>query len=313
MQALIFPGQGAQFVGMARDLYERYEPVKALYQRANDALGFDVATLSFEGPEESLKQSAHCQPALLTASLAALTAAEEVLGAIECRCTGGVSLGEYTALVAADILDFQDAVSLVHKRGRFMEEAAKGTKSGMASVLGLALDKVKEACEQSRSHGVITVANVNDPTQTVLSGELEALARASERCREAGAKRVITLKVSGAFHSPLMKGAEEKLRRELEKLVFRKPKVEFVSNVTADSTAAPEEIKDRLARQLTSTVLWEGCVRFMTGKGVDRFLELGPGKTLSGMVKRIDTSVTRANVGDCGTLDALKEKRLHES
>ncbi len=290
--AILFPGQGAQRVGMCRELAEELPEARGVFERANEALGFDVAKLCFEGPAEELNRASLCQPALLTASVAALEAWRSRGGGLDPVPSAGLSLGEYTALVFAGALTFEDAVVLVHKRGQFMEEAGRENRGGMVAVLGLEPERVGGLVEAARGHGIADAANLNCPGQVVVSGSEAAMEWVLKNARSFGAQRAVALKVSGAFHSRLMAPASDKLREALNEVAVMQPRSPVVSNVTAKFIHDASEIRDLLVRQLTSPVLWEDSMRFLLSRGIRRFVEVGPGRVLSGLLARIDKSVT---------------------
>lgn len=280
--AHLFAGQGAQAVGMAADL------PAGPFERASELLGYDLRALCTAGPQEKLDRTDVSQPALLVAALAA----REAAGGPEPVCGAGLSLGEITALAAAGAIAFEDAVRIVKVRGEAMQAACDARAGGMASVIGLEPAKVASACEGA---GLVGVANLNGPGQVVISGEREALARASEACTRAGARRIIPLRVAGAYHSPLMEPAAAALREALGRVRFREPRWPVVSNVTARPYGSAAEIPDLLTRQLTSTVRFEECVRWMIAeRGVRRIVEFGPGNVLTGLVRKIDPSIEAA-------------------
>lgn len=282
-----FPGQGAQVVGMAKDAHDAGGHARALFEEASEILGFDLARLTFEGDDAELAKTANCQPALLVASIALLETLREH---VQVEMTGamGLSLGEYTALVALEAMDFSDAVRLVRKRGELMESAAEGQDSGMVSVLGLEDEKVEAACREASALGVVVPANYNCPGQLVISGEKAALAKAAELCKEAGAKRCLPLDVSAAFHSPLMDAARRGLEAALADTPLREPTGRFVNNAEASELSDPEAIRASLGRQLVSPVRWTQSCQHVLGLGETAFYEVGPGKTLQGMMRRID-------------------------
>jgi [acyl-carrier-protein] S-malonyltransferase len=288
--AVVFAGQGAQAVGMGKALCERHAPARALFDRATQVLGFDLAQVCFEGPADRLNRTDVCQPALLVHAYAAAMA--HSFDGHEIVAAAGLSLGEYTANLFAGALDFETAVDLVRKRGAWMQEACDATPSGMVSVMGLDLAKVREAIA---GIGGVGVANVNSPGQTVISGANEPLARASEACKAAGAKRCIPLKVAGAYHSTVMAPAQEKMRAELVLAKFSAPKTPVVVNVTGKSVRDAETLRSSLAEQICGSVLWENCVREMASMGATKFLEFGPGKVLAGLVKKtVETAETES-------------------
>lgn len=288
--AVVFAGQGAQTVGMGKALCERHAPARALFDRASRVLGFDLAQVCFEGPADRLNRTDVCQPALLVHAYAA-TQAHSFEGH-EIVAAAGLSLGEYTANLFAGALDFETAVDLVRKRGAWMQEACDATPSGMVSVLGMELSKVRAAIAGIDGVGV---ANVNSPGQIVISGANDPLARASEACKAAGAKRCIPLKVAGAYHSQVMAPAQEKMRGELARAKFSSPNVPIVANVTGKEVRDAAALRSSLAEQICGSVLWEDCVRTMSSMGATKFLEFGPGKVLAGLVKKtVETADTES-------------------
>jgi len=280
--AVVFAGQGAQAVGMGKGLCEGHAPARALFDRASKVLGFDLAQVCFEGPAERLNRTDVCQPALLVHAYAASQA--HAFDGHEIVAAAGLSLGEYTANLFAGALDFETAVDLVRKRGAWMQEACDATPSGMVAVLGFDLEKTRAAIAGIAGVGV---ANVNGPGEIVISGANEPLAKASDACKAAGAKRCIPLKVAGAYHSPVMAPAQEKMRGELAKASFAAPKMPIVVNVTGKPVSDPAGLRSSLAEQICGSVLWDGCVRTLASLGATRYIEFGPGKKLAGMVRKI--------------------------
>ncbi|MBI4833251.1 MAG: ACP S-malonyltransferase [Planctomycetes bacterium] len=309
--AFLFPGQGAQFVGMGKDLYENHPVARRMFDKANQIVEFDIAKICFEGPDTELNKTNICQPAILIMSLVSLAVwnekdgdpdnpivprneaerGKEIISSYD--ASAGLSLGEYTALAANGALSFEDAVHIVERRGTFMQEACDQHPSGMVSVIGLERAKLEEICKTaSAKGGVVNIANLNSPGQIAISGDNETLKTASEMAKAAGARKVIPLKVAGAFHSALMKPAEEKLKIELDKIKINTITKPVISNVTADYVRTPDEIKRCLARQVTSPVLWEDSMRRLVKEGVKEFYEIGPGNVLTGLMQRIDSTVT---------------------
>jgi len=291
MTAFIFPGQGSQYVGMGKDFYENCPAAKEIFDRADQALGFNLSKIIFEGPESELVKSANCQPAILTTSIACMKAMQEKSG-IKPNFTAGLSLGEYTALVAAGSLSFEEGVRLVRNRGQFMDEASKINPGTMAAVIGLEKEVVQEICNETGCE----VANLNCSGQVVVSASSESIAKLQQLAQDRGAKRVIPLDVSGAFHSSLMKPAQDKLNQELEKSQIRVSDVKVISNVTAKDQNSDEEIRDNLSKQLISTTRWQDSVEFMAQNSVDTFYEIGPGRVLKGLMRKINQDLKVNNI-----------------
>lgn len=285
--AFVFPGQGSQAVGMGKDLYDSFDDVKAVFEQADARLSESLSKLIFEGPQDQLTLTINAQPALLTTSIALLKRFQQ--SGIKADFMAGHSLGEYTALVAAGSIPFEDGVFTVRKRGEFMEEAVPNGQGKMAAVLGMDREALKEATDEVTAKGnIVQLANINSPGQIVISGTAQGVLEASELAKTKGAKRVIPLEVSGPFHSILMKPAATKLQEVLDSISIQKAQVPVISNVTASPMDEPEEIKQRLLEQLYSPVLWEDSVKRMMELGVDTFIEIGPGKVLAGLIKKID-------------------------
>jgi [acyl-carrier-protein] S-malonyltransferase len=303
--AFLFPGQGAQTVGMGGDFAEAFPSAARVFEEAGQVLGWDVAAVCFNGPQADLDRTAICQPAILTVSAAIVAALRETCPerVKECSEVAGLSLGEYSALVMAGALAFPDALRLVQQRGRFMEEACAQNPGAMASVLGLDDEIVEALCAQAREVGMVVAANFNSPGQVVVSGTREAVARVAELARERQAKRVLPLAVSGAFHSPLMEPAAERLQVELNGAPMKPCAIPVIANVTAAPVLEPAEIRIALARQVKSPVLWSQSVRRLIEDGCTRFVEVGPGKVLTGLMKRIAPGCKVANVS---TVEALR-------
>ena len=303
--AFLFPGQGAQIMGMGKDLYDAFPRARDVFQRANDQVDFDLTKLCFEGPDDRLSQTQFAQPAILATSLAFLEVVrnETRLQAARPLAAAGLSLGEYTALVFAGALRFEDAVKLVYRRGQAMAQAGEKRKGSMLAVMGLTEEQINEVVAKASAKGVIAAANFNSPEQVVLSGEPEALSEADRIAKEMGARLTVEIKVSGAFHSPLMKPAADELTAALADVEIARPQTPVVSNVTADYVAHPDQIRELLIRQLTYPVRWSQSMQKLLADGVNGFYEIGPGRVLGGFMKRIDR---KASVTSINTLDAVK-------
>ncbi|HBH3999634.1 TPA: ACP S-malonyltransferase [Clostridioides difficile] len=302
--ALVFPGQGAQYVGMAKDLYENNTVAKSVIDEASDALNMDLKNLMFNGNEEELSKTENTQPAMVTHSVAVLKAVQAQIDLKYNACLG-LSLGEYSALVAADAIDFKDAVCLVKKRGKFMQETVPAGVGAMAAILGLDRNVLENVVKDIQG-GIVEVANYNSPGQIVISGENEKIEEAMVKCKEAGAKRAVKLNVSGPFHSSMLKEAGVKLVSELEKVNITKPKVDVVANVNADYYK--NEGKDLLIKQVSSSVLWEDSIERLLNDGYDTFIEMGPGKTLKAFIKKIASNKkANVNIYNIDGIDSLNE------
>ncbi|MCK9316129.1 MAG: ACP S-malonyltransferase [Verrucomicrobia bacterium] len=297
--AILFAGQGAQVVGMGKDFSEKYPTAQALFQKADDILGYGLSKIIFEGPEEELTRTEHAQPAIFLMSWIALSLLKELAPQLNCEATAGLSLGELTALTAADVFSFKEGLTLVRKRGIYMQEACEETQGGMAAVIGLDAELVREVCEQAG----VQIANLNCPGQLVISGETQKVIDACALARAKGAKRALPLSVAGAYHSPLMAGAQPKLRAALAETRIASPRIDVISNVTARPHEKVETIAETLVKQVTSPVLFEDSLRYLVNDGFTRFIEVGPGAVLSGFLKRITKEVEILNVSDMATLE----------
>jgi [acyl-carrier-protein] S-malonyltransferase len=297
--ALLFAGQGAQVVGMGRDLAESFPSARIWFERANAALDYDLGAICFNGPEPELTKTENAQPGIFLVSWIALQLLKECAANLSFQATAGLSLGEFTALSAAEAMSFEDGLRVVRQRGRFMQEACEATHGSMAAVIGLDVAATRDVCRQA---GVV-LANLNCPGQLVISGETDRIAHACELAKAGGATRALPLPVAGAYHSPLMASAQSKLQAELERVSLRPPGVTVVSNVTAQPHNQPESIRARLVEQVTSPVRWEDSVRYLLAQDFTRFIELGPGTALTGFMKRIDKNAQVLSVSNVASLE----------
>ncbi len=323
--AWVFPGQGSQYIGMGKELKDSYRVAHEVFEQANEAIGFDLAKVCFEGPEEKLRLTAYTQPAILTVSIAAWRVLRDQIPQVKPIAVAGHSLGEYTALVSAGALEFQDAVRLVHKRGQFMQEAVPDGVGAMAAILGMERLKLQEICEQVAAKGqVVAPANLNSPEQIVIAGHAEAVAEVTELVKQAGAKKVVPLPVSAPFHCSLMQPAANRLAIELDKITFRDLEIPLVTNVDGTFIRTARAVKPTLLRQVTAPVRWEDDIHQIlkmgrsqempsspgSGEDLNRFedstplifVEIGPGKVLSGLIRRIDKNAITLNVEDLKSL-----------
>ncbi len=297
MVALVFPGQGSQYTGMGKDFYDTVPEARNVFEKAEEILGINLRELCFSGPEEKLEITENCQPAILTVSIACYEALRKSVPGLKVEILAGHSLGEFSSLVAAESIAFHDAVWLVRKRGILMAASARENPGGMLAVIGLGREKVGEICR-----GRVHVANFNSPGQIVVSGDMESLQKITLLLKEAGA-RTIPLPVSGAFHSPLMKTAAERFSEEIDRMLVSAPCIPVVTNVTADFATTPEAVKESLSRQITSPIRWEESIRKMIAKGIDTFIEVGPGKVLSKLIARIEKKAVVMRVENEKTLE----------
>lgn len=301
--AFVFPGQGSQTVGMCKEFYDNYACAKKVFEEADEALGFSIAKMCFEGPEDQLRLTMNTQPAILTCSIAVLAVLRE--NGLNCQIAGGHSLGEYSALVAAGSLSLADAVSSVRKRGQFMQEAVPVGEGAMAAVMGLEPETIDAICRKVEAEcgEAVQAVNFNCPGQVVIAGAAGAVAKAIDALKEAGARRAVSLPVSAPFHSTLMRPAAARLKEVLDEVEFHDAKFPVVANVTAKPVTKAEEIRSLLVQQAASPVKWEMSMRYMLGEGFDTFVEVGPGKVLTGFTRKIDRTANALNVEDMDSLE----------
>ena len=303
--AYVFPGQGAQYAGMGRDIYDSYASARAVFEQADEALGFSLSQLCFNGPDEQLRQTVNAQPAIVSVSLALLAAirdSENNRGLPVPAFVAGHSLGEYTAMAAAGVFDFATAIYLTHQRGRLMHQAGLKNPGGMAAIIGLDEETLSDICSQSSAR----IVNFNCPGQLVISGGKKSLKKAIELAEAKGAKRVVPLQVSGAFHTHYMQPAADSLAEILEDIHFEAPRIPIVANTTAREITTAEMAKEELLSQLCNSVHWQRSIEYMIDNGVATFIEIGPGSVLSGLIKRINRNVKTINIGDAEAIKDIK-------
>ena len=301
--AFLFPGQGSQAVGMGRALFDEIPSLAALYEEAQDVLGYNIGQLCFEGPVEQLNQTEYTQPALLVTSWAAYQLVQD--GPLVPAAVAGHSLGEYTALAAAGGLGFRDAVGLVHKRGKYMSEAVAPGSGLVAAILGMSEVEVRAVCQEAESAGIVAPANLNSPGQTVIAGEKAAVEKALDIAKARGAKRVMPLPVSVPVHTPLMQVAADRLKKDIDSLSWSDLKVPLINNVEAKAIQSADDLRISLIRQLPSPVRWQDTILTMSQMGIQHFIEIGPGKVLTGLVKRIAPEAKTWNIFDRASFDLV--------
>ena len=298
--ALLFAGQGAQTIGMGKDLMDKYPAARSWFERANATLGYDLTSICFEGPESELIKTEHAQPAIFLVGWVAFQMLKEQAPTLEFQATAGLSLGEFTALSAASALTFEDGLAIVRRRGIFMQESCEATRGSMAAIIGLDEMATREVCRQAD----VVLANLNCPGQLVISGEQEKILKACDLAKAKGAKRALPLPVAGAYHSPLMASAQAKLHAELAQIALTSPTVMVVSNVTAQPHNGVDAMRSRLVEQVTASVRWEESMRYLISQGFTHFIELGPGSALKGFLRKIDKNAQAYTVSDGTSLEA---------
>lgn len=303
--AFTFPGQGSQHIGMGKDFFDNFKEARHTYEEANDVLSMDLSGLIFNSSEENLRKTENTQPAILSTSIAILRCLEKE--GISAKYSAGLSLGEYSSIVYGNGISFSDTIKIVRERGRFMQEAVPLGVGGMAAILGLEEERLPLVVESAKNYGIVEIANYNSPGQIVISGELKSVEIASENAIKLGAKKVVNLPVSAPFHCSLLKVAGERLENELSKYTINDLNKKVISNVNAKIIRSKDELKEKLVKQVSSSVLWQQSVEFMINEGIDTFIEIGPGKSLTGFVKRIAKSIGKdikaLNVSDLNTFN----------
>jgi [acyl-carrier-protein] S-malonyltransferase len=301
--AYLFPGQGAQYIGMGKDLYENFDQARSVYDKANEVLQFDIKKICFEGPSEKIKQTRFAQPAIFVTSIAAMKVSESIKNSYQPVSAAGLSLGEATALVASGALDLEDGLRFVKDRGLFMDEASLKDPGTMTAVLGLSLEIVETICQKTGAE----VGNLNAPGQIVISGKVEPVKEAAELCLAEGAKRCIPLDVSGAFHSSCMISACKRIEAALKNVQIKKPRFPVISNLTGEGENEPQNIRQNLVHQMNHRTLWEASMRHIIATGVKTFFELGPGKVLKGLMRKINPTVQVLTLGNLEDFNAFRK------